>query len=115
ATAAGAATFQSFDKLKGGSGDDTLIAQSVGNLNTNVDTLESIENLHLVGATAGNTLNLANTKGVESVLLDSSVGAYTVSNIDVGIEEVGVYSNAAAAQTFTFKTAAVSGADDAIT
>lgn len=107
-------TFQSFDRLDGQGGYDTLIAQGIGGLSTATTTLTSIEEIQVFAATNNNTLNLANTTGLEKIELNTSVGIYTVSNISDSVETLSVIAPGGN-QTFSFQTAAVSGSTDALT
>lgn len=111
----GNVTFQSFDKLDGGQGDnDTLIAQGIGNITTTPDTIKNIETIRIVGAIAASTLNLVNTTGVKTIIEDSPVAKHTVANIAAGIQRIDVI-NPGGTQTFTFQTDAVKGTKDSLT
>ncbi|MBW7657725.1 hypothetical protein K1I42_10560 [Hydrogenophilus thermoluteolus] len=117
--AQGAVTFQAFDQLDGGAGKDILIAQSIGSLSTNATTLKNIERIEVYGMVANATLGLANTTGVEEILIANSAGNATVSGINTGIKVLEVSGNPTTNTldtfTFTLTNTAVSGASDAIT
>lgn len=116
--AAGAVTFQSFDTLNGGLGEDTLVVQGIGSLTTNTTTIQNIETLEIAGLTAGSTVGLANTTGLTSLKLSNPAGSSTVTGLNSGLTSVSVTGNATAGadtQTFTFSNSAVSGTSDALT
>lgn len=92
---AGNVTFQAFDNLTGGSGTDTLVAQGIGSLTTTSTTLQSIENIQIYAFADDGNLNLANTTGVQSILVANSVGdAHTVSGINSTIQTLSRTGNA---------------------
>jgi hypothetical protein len=115
----GVVTFQAFDELNGGGGRDTLIAQGIGTISTNATTLQSIERIEVYGMAPSATLGLANTTGVEEILIANAAGKATVSGINSGIKSLEVTGNptAATADTFTFtlSNTAVSGTADSVT
>ncbi|QIK36804.1 DUF4214 domain-containing protein [Caldichromatium japonicum] len=114
----GNVTFQSFDQLDGGDGNDTLIAQGIDTLTTNVTTLKNIETLHLVGARVASAyLDLTNTTGIKKIISEAPTANYTVKGIAAGIERIDVIAPVSATknQAFNFQSGAVSGASDALT
>lgn len=117
--AQGNVTFQSFDRLDGGEGDDSLIALNINNLVASSTTLQNIENVEFVNSTANGTIDLSATSGVKTIVVNTPAagGTHTVQGIASGISSVGVtgMTTNADSVTFGFQTAAVSGSTDALT
>ncbi len=113
ATTAAQQTFNTGDELVGGGGADVLNA-TVGVAATyQANKVSGIETINGT-FTAGGTISLLGSTGVETIVSDASTAAATFSNVastDVALKVANSSSNA----TFTFTTAAVSGTTDSAT
>lgn len=104
-------TLQSVDILDGGAGDDSLGITFANATSAPAPTLSGIENVN-VRFTAGATLDLSNASGVETVALNKSTAAGTVSAIAAGTEVA--LKNSTNDATLKFANSAVSGTSDTV-
>lgn len=103
---AGESTLNLADVVDGGAGTDTLKLIVSGAVNMAASEIKNVENFEIKDLTGGNTHSFANVTGEAQVLVVSSTGATTVTNLDkaaVGVKDI---TGAAANQTFTFKDSA---------
>jgi hypothetical protein len=116
--ATGQVTWQGYDSLTGGDGNDTLIAQNIGAVTVNSGGLTGVESLQFYNQTAATAVDITTATGVTTVGINSPAGAATVQGIGAGIQSVAVSGQGTAGadqQTFTFQNAASSGSADAVT
>lgn len=102
----GESTLNLADVVDGGAGTDTLKLIVSGAVNMAASEIKNVENFEIKDLTGGNTHSFANVTGEAQVLVVSSTGATTVTNLDkaaVGVKDI---TGAAATQTFTFKDSA---------
>lgn len=102
-------TAQTVDIVKGGEGNDTikLQTQAGGTLGLTLDSVENVE----YTVFSGQTFNMANAAGVESLVNTGSIASLTVTNasdvIDLSVQ--GVTGNST---TVDYRAAAVTSAED---
>ncbi len=111
----GTVTFQTFDRLDGGAGNDTLTTVGVGSLTLSSTTISNIENLEFIGQVASTTIDLSAITGVQTIkATNPAAGAHTISGIASGITSLSVagMNTNSDSQTFTLQNAALSGATD---
>ena len=103
---AGESTLNLADVVDGGAGTDTLKLIVSGAINMPATEIKNIENFEIKDLTGGNTHSFANVAGEAQVLVASSTGNTTVTNLDkasVGVKDI---TGAAANQIFSFKDSA---------